>query len=176
MRDAEEITDDPFIERIAAELRADVPLAERVAQRIMAASRVTSAVREHQATRRRVRRWSWATAAVVTVGVGATFTVLRLAPRSPMTLPAVQFSLPPTAAREVVVVGDFNHWDATATPLQRSRADGSWRTTVRLAPGRHIYAFVVDGEHWVADPAAPLAPGDDFGAPNSLMTVAPGAI
>jgi hypothetical protein len=42
---------------------------------------------------------------------------------------------------------------------------------VPLAPGRHLYAFVVDGTRWTPDPNAPLAPGDDFGAPNSVIMV-----
>jgi 1,4-alpha-glucan branching enzyme len=87
-------------------------------------------------------------------------------------LTAVQFALP-MAAREVVVVGDFNHWDTHATPLSRTPS-GTWRATVRLTPGAHVYSFVVDGTRWVPDPAAPLAPGTDFGAPNSLVTVPPG--
>jgi 1,4-alpha-glucan branching enzyme len=85
----------------------------------------------------------------------------------------VQFALPVPAAHEVVVVGDFNHWDTHATPLRRT-PNGTWQTTVRLKPGAHVYSFVVDGTRWVPDPAAPLAPGSDFGAPNSLVTVAPG--
>jgi 1,4-alpha-glucan branching enzyme len=87
----------------------------------------------------------------------------------------VQFALPVPAAHQVVVVGDFNHWDTHATPLRRTPS-GTWRATVRLKPGAHAYSFVVDGNRWVTDPAAPLAPGSDFGSPNSLVTVAPGAI
>jgi hypothetical protein len=41
---------------------------------------------------------------------------------------------------------------------------------VPLEPGRHEYAFVVDGERWLADPAAPTT-GGDFGTPNSVVTV-----
>jgi 1,4-alpha-glucan branching enzyme len=55
----------------------------------------------------------------------------------------------------------------------RPTADGAvWSVTVPLTPGRHEYAFVVDGTDWVPDPAAPPAPGADFGEPNSVVTVA----
>lgn len=82
----------------------------------------------------------------------------------------VQFVLVAPDARSVSLVGDFNDWDAAATPLRASPA-GAWSAAVRLTPGRHRYAFVVDGVRWLADPAAPPAPDDDFGAPGSVVTV-----
>lgn len=83
----------------------------------------------------------------------------------------VQFVLFAPAAKSVSVVGDFNDWDPTATPLQASRPGGIWSAAVPLAPGRHRYAFIVDGTRWIADPAAPPARDDDFGSPNSVVTV-----
>ena len=86
----------------------------------------------------------------------------------------MQFVLVAPEARSVSVVGDFNGWDAAATPLVRASgaAGGVWTVTVPLAPGRHEYAFVVDGSRWMPDPAAPPALGEDFGAPSSVVTVA----
>ncbi len=83
----------------------------------------------------------------------------------------VQFVLVMPSARSVVVVGDFNDWDAGAQPLQRASRDGVWSVTVPLAPGRYRYTFVVDGQRWIADPGAPPVPEDDFGRPNSVITV-----
>ena len=74
-------------------------------------------------------------------------------------------------ARSVALVGDFNDWDPTVTPMRASTA-GVWSVQFPLAPGRHEYAFVVDGKQWVIDPAAPSAPADDFGSPNSVITIA----
>jgi 1,4-alpha-glucan branching enzyme len=85
----------------------------------------------------------------------------------------VDFDLNVATAKRVSVVGDFNHWDVQATPLQRPAAGGEWHAAVRLPPGRHVYAFVVDGVRWVADPAAPRAVDNDFGPPNSVLTVVP---
>ena len=50
------------------------------------------------------------------------------------------------------VVGDFNGWDTTKTPLSATPNGGVWTVTLPLSAGRHIYAFVVDGS-WSADPA-----------------------
>jgi hypothetical protein len=82
----------------------------------------------------------------------------------------IQFVFVAPNAASVAIAGDFNDWDPAANPLRRSAA-GVWSATVTLEPGRHLYAFIVDGKQWVADPTAPSAPGDDFGTPNSMITV-----
>jgi len=82
----------------------------------------------------------------------------------------VQFVLVSPDAKTVTLVGDFNDWDAAATPLHRAQA-GAWSVAVQLVPGRHRYAFIVDGVRWIADPTAPPAPDDDFGSPGSVVTV-----
>jgi hypothetical protein len=83
----------------------------------------------------------------------------------------VEFILAAPRASQVTLVGDFNGWSPAATPLHPSEHQGTWSVTVPLAPGRHEYAFLVDGKHWLPDPQAPRAPGNDFGAPNSVLTV-----
>ncbi|HUF26832.1 MAG TPA: isoamylase early set domain-containing protein [Gemmatimonadaceae bacterium] len=88
--------------------------------------------------------------------------------------PAVQvvrFVLQAPAASHVSLVGDFNEWNPAATPLEVVASEGVWTVSVSLPLGRHVYAFVVDGAEWVPDPAAPKALGDDFGVPNSVITV-----
>jgi hypothetical protein len=81
----------------------------------------------------------------------------------------VRFTLPARDARSVAVVGDFNRWDPAATPLARGAA--GWEVEVPLAPGRHAYAFVVDGARWVLDPATPSERDADFGRPHSVTVV-----
>ena len=83
----------------------------------------------------------------------------------------VQFVFVEPAAASVAVVGDFNDWDPFAHPLARAPAGGLWAVTIPLTPGRHRYAFVVDGRRWVPDPGAPRAAGDDFDTPSSVLTV-----
>jgi hypothetical protein len=84
---------------------------------------------------------------------------------------AVQFVIVAPSAATVSLVGDFNDWSHSATPMQRAAGDGVWSVTVPLTEGRYRYAFLVDGSEWVADPSAPRAVDDDFGPPNSVVTV-----
>lgn len=81
----------------------------------------------------------------------------------------VRFVLADANAHTVSLVGDFNEWEKRATPL-RSAKPGVWTAQVALPPGRHEYAYVVDGERWVADPAADDV-SDDFDTPSSVVTV-----
>lgn len=83
----------------------------------------------------------------------------------------VTFVLVAPQASEVTVVGNFNDWNPAAHPLQRTATGGTWSVTVPLEAGRHEYSFVVDGKHWMPDPAAPLAPEDGFGVANSVLLV-----
>lgn len=82
----------------------------------------------------------------------------------------VRFTLAAPNAAHVALVGSFNEWNPVATPLVRDRATGTWIVSLRLPPGRHVYAFVVDG-NVKADPAAPRAADDDFGSSNSVVLV-----
>jgi hypothetical protein len=74
-------------------------------------------------------------------------------------------------ARSVAIVGDFNGWDATASPMQRFGTGGPWTATVLAKPGRHVYAFLVDGTTLVADPRAPHARDLDYGGDASVLMV-----
>jgi hypothetical protein len=82
-----------------------------------------------------------------------------------------QFVLAAPGASRVALVGDFNAWDTAATPLVRVPSSGIWTVTVPLAPGRHTYAFMVDGTAWTLDPRAPTAQDPDFGTPSSVVLV-----
>ena len=74
-------------------------------------------------------------------------------------------------ATRVSVVGDFNDWDASRTPMRRVDGGGTWIARVPLPEGHRVYAFVVDGDRWVVDPTAPLAPADEFGVARSVVVV-----
>jgi len=79
-----------------------------------------------------------------------------------------------SGARRVSVVGDFNNWDASVSPMKRIGTDGPWTATVFAKPGRHAYSFLVDDATLVADPRAPVARDLDYGGATSvLMVVAP---
>jgi hypothetical protein len=48
-------------------------------------------------------------------------------------------------AGQVSLAGDFNDWDATATPMTRM-PDGSWTASLEVSHGHHQYVFLVDGK------------------------------
>jgi hypothetical protein len=192
---------DPFIERLASELRRPGPPDDAARARIMQAVRAEGPVAAAPfAGARRAMRWLRAPRTVrisPLAGIAAAAAVTALAflgravpPAGKNGAPAlraasepagerlasrasaaVQFVLVAPGASHVALVGDFNAWDARATALRQDRATGVWTAEVRLPPGRHVYAFVVDDRTWMADPTAPRAPGDDFGSPNSVIMV-----
>lgn len=80
-----------------------------------------------------------------------------------------ELRLPNMEAAQVFVVGDFNGWDASATPMTKGQSDGEWSAQVVLLPGRHVYAYVVNGEQWVVDPLAPQIPDAGYGPANAVV-------
>jgi len=83
----------------------------------------------------------------------------------------VQFVLDAKRATSVAVVGDFNGWDGNATPLDRDSTTGVWSALVDVRPGRHLYAFLVDGKTLTLDPNAPRAKDSDYGTEQSVVIV-----
>ena len=81
-----------------------------------------------------------------------------------------QFVLDDRRASRVAIVGEFNGWDASKTPLTRLES-GLWTATVPLLPGRHVYAFVLDDTLVVADPRAPKVRDADYGSEGSVVMV-----
>jgi hypothetical protein len=80
----------------------------------------------------------------------------------------VQFRLDAPSAHQVQLAGNFTSWKADVS-LKRS-ASGVWTVVLPLTPGVHNYAFVIDGEQWVADPMAQEV-ADGFGGTNSQVAV-----
>lgn len=172
--------DDRLFERAGAALRW--PSHDEEA----AVDRIVSAIRAEAIPLRRPRRgalmpwWGALAAAVVAfaVGLGAGRATKHEATRDSRPVASsdsaerrVEFVFVAPAARNVSVVGDFNGWDATATPMRRTDGRTTWSVAVPLPAGRHVYAFVVDGNAWVADPQAPIAPEQWFGQRNSVVVV-----
>lgn len=80
----------------------------------------------------------------------------------------VQFRVEAPDARSVALAGDFSQW-RPEHPLHEV-TEGVWVAVVALPPGVHDYAFLVDGEHWVADPLAAQV-ADGFGGMNSRIAL-----
>lgn len=72
-------------------------------------------------------------------------------------------------AKQVHVTGDFADWSPDLYPMSQG-VDGSWRATLQLAEGQHVYKFIVDGE-WIADPDAERTVDDGYGGTNSVVDV-----
>jgi hypothetical protein len=86
------------------------------------------------------------------------------------TVNVVRFVFADPKASSVQLVGDFNEWTRGATNLKPSGAPGVWTVSVPLHPGRHEYAFIVNGTRWIADPLATKS-SDDFGTESSVIHV-----
>ena len=84
----------------------------------------------------------------------------------------VTFQLPAEVnATDVWLVGDFNGWNQTATPLKH-RKDGSFSTTISLKPGREYrFRYVLDGDRWENDHAADRYLPNDHGSEDSVVVV-----
>ena len=190
---------DPILGRAVAALRVPPSLDSGFDDRVMAAVRQVERPRTSKARGRFVRASRWATPSHVielsplrglaaAAGLAALLASAVWFGRQTVGYPGssggnpsvasvesgvrqVEFVLMAPGASEVMLVGDFNGWRPGAMPLRPSERQGVWSVTVPLAPGRHEYAFLVDGKHWLPDPRAPRAPMDDFGSPNSVLTV-----
>jgi len=177
-------------ERVLSAMRAPEVLSPDFESRLMAQARAEIARR--QATTAR-RNW-WVTgrvfvaspltalamaAGIAVAAVASTLVVAR--PSEPTvvatrdTVEFVRFVLVDSTARSVSVVGDFNGWKRDETPLNVASKPGVWSVSLPLSPGRHEYAFIVDGKRWVVDPAS-IAASDEFGTESSVVLVAPASI
>ena len=180
------------LEDVVAQLRADVPVRREWRQDVL--GEVGQLVRTGtQGPGRRTRGWTISpptaiAAALAFTALGAAAAAglysirdreARVASTPAAAAPTraagstqqqIRFALVAPGATHVSLVGDFNRWDAKATPM-RPLGDGRlWIVEVPLAPGRHVYAFVVDGDV-TPDPAAPRAGEEDFGTPSSVVLV-----
>ena len=63
---------------------------------------------------------------------------------------------PDPSVESVHLAGTFNGWDPSSQRMDGPNGDGTFRTTVVLAAGRHEYKFVVDGRDWRTDPENPV--------------------
>jgi hypothetical protein len=92
------------------------------------------------------------------------------APEVPVVVPGrVTFRARAAAGHRVSVVGDWNGWDAAATPLLPA-GDDQYKVTVALPPGRHEYALAIDGVTR-PPPDAPAYADDGFGGRNGVIVV-----
>ena len=69
----------------------------------------------------------------------------------------VTFSIPESitkAAKEAHVVGEFNDWSTSATPMKRLK-DGAFSVTIELETGRsYQFRYLLVKANWANDPDA----------------------
>lgn len=83
----------------------------------------------------------------------------------------VLFVQPLTLGARVSVAGDFNAWSASSHPMRRNDAAGVFELCVPLPAGKYRYRLVIDGR-WTPDPFNGTVSPNEFGEPDSLVTVA----
>lgn len=87
----------------------------------------------------------------------------------------VTFGLSPGEAGEadsVHLVGEFNSWNKTATPMKKTKG-GAFSVTVDLEPGReYAFRYLIDGVRWMnAENADKSIPTPFADAENSVIVL-----
>lgn len=73
------------------------------------------------------------------------------------------------SAHQVELTGSFTGWQRLLMkPIKNS---GYWEISLKVPPGEHRFAYIVDGDRKIADPTLPASEMDDFGGRNSILTV-----
>jgi len=189
-----EMEDAAFLESVAATLRAPERAHPDFERRVMdqvhaEGPALYPATLTHQSWWRTARAFNVAPLTALAVAasallvvatsgmiIGARLTANRVAaaPAAPVsradTVQLVRFVFVDRQASSVQLVGDFNEWTKGATRLSPTGAPGVWAAAVALTPGRHEYAFIVDGKRWVVDPLA-VKSSDEFGTESSVIRV-----
>jgi 1,4-alpha-glucan branching enzyme len=81
----------------------------------------------------------------------------------------VTFTLKAPWAEEVVLVGDFNDWNANGDPMRKDES-GTWKASVTIPPGEYQYKLVVDGK-WRLDSRNPRTVTNRFGTKNNVLII-----
>jgi Glycogen recognition site of AMP-activated protein kinase len=77
-------------------------------------------------------------------------------------------------AKDVEVIGSFNHWSQEGIRMVWDKDRKLWVAALNLKRGSYEYAFRVNGTEIVADPKAILHRDDGFGHQNSILIIGNG--
>ncbi len=80
----------------------------------------------------------------------------------------VLFAIEAPNAKDIYLVGDFNHWKINDESKLSRLEQGRWEKKVGLVPGRYKYKFVVDGE-WTLDSHNNERESNAFGTFDSII-------
>lgn len=82
----------------------------------------------------------------------------------------VSFTINAPNARDIYLVGDFNHWKINDESRLSKSDGGRWEKTLNLSSGRYKYKFVVDGE-WLLDSQNLDREQNAFGTFDSILKI-----
>ncbi|MGD8623220.1 MAG: isoamylase early set domain-containing protein [Anaerolineae bacterium] len=97
--------------------------------------------------------------------------MIQKAPSAKKDVVDVTFVLPSNIwAERVNLVGEFNEWDTTATPMSRNRSDANWKVTIELEAGqRYKFRYLIDGKEWLNDWHADDHVENPYGSYDSVV-------
>ena len=98
----------------------------------------------------------------------ATTADVRVATAPVVTPDGVTFTIEAPAAAHVQLAGDFNDWSLEDSEMEA--VGPVWKKTLKLAPGRYRYRYVIDGE-WHSDPHNAAVEPSPFGGVDSVLVV-----
>lgn len=82
----------------------------------------------------------------------------------------IRFAVDAPNAKDIYIVGDFNHWKMDEKSRLSRGADGKWEKNLGLSSGRYKYKFVIDGE-WVLDSKNSDRIQNAFGTFDSIINL-----
>jgi 1,4-alpha-glucan branching enzyme len=84
----------------------------------------------------------------------------------------VTFSLPAEIQGETAyLVGDFNNWSETSTPMQRD-GDGGFAVVLKLEKGREYqFRYLINNNEWHNDWQADSYVQNAYGGDNSVVSI-----
>ena len=83
---------------------------------------------------------------------------------------AVTFTVHAEKGKAVYLAGSFNQWNPTGKKMLDKKNEGVYTASIKLAPGRYEYKFVIDGT-WCADPENLDFVRNEHGTLNSVVVV-----
>ena len=73
-------------------------------------------------------------------------------------------------AEAVYLVGDFNQWSESATPMEALK-DGRFKVVIELEPeSEYQFRYLVNGDEWHNDAEADRYVPNPYGGDNSVVT------
>ena len=81
----------------------------------------------------------------------------------------VNFSLKAPSVKEIILMGDFNNWDAGSHPMEKDE-NGVWKVSMMIPPGKYEYKLLVDGQ-WRLDSGNNQTVPNGLGTENNVLTI-----